>query len=120
VKTRIEKSSQKIRDLELGEITWVPETKTGLLVQVEIVHKFHVPGKYTDQINTYESDPDKIVWAKQDLGNGHFSWYALYADAEVSVAPDGIVPVDKFTSNNKFNLLKTPSDDTSEFIKRIY
>ena len=122
LETKREKSGAKLRDMELWDFVWVPEERSGLLVKVQIVHRFHVPGAYTEAVSKYESDPDKIVWAKHDIGNGHFSWFALYADSEAEIAPEGVTESDKFLANFKRRALYRPPDETTrdEFIPSVF
>lgn len=113
LQTQVESTKKQIKELALGDEVWVTEGKTGLLVKVVIVHEFHVPGLYVEQTKKYEKDSSKVVWAKQDLGGSRFRWFALYADAEIDNAPDGVLEKDKyFNFYHPQNLYKN-SDNTS-------
>lgn len=122
LETKREKSDKKLRDMKLGDMVWVPEQNTGLLVKVMIVHKFHVPGAYSKAVEKDEGNPDNIVWAKHELGNGHFRWFALYADSEAEIAEKGITDSDKFTTHHENSSLRTAPDETTQenFIKKLY
>mgnify|MGYP001592028973 CR=1 FL=1 len=96
LKTPREKTGKRIKDLNLGDPVWVIEEKTGLLVQAIIVHEVHVPGKYVEELEKYEKNSHNRIWAKQELGNARFRWFALYADGEVEEAPDGVIESDKY------------------------
>ena len=122
LETRREKTDKRLRDMQLGDTVWVPEQNIGLLVKVIIVHKFHVPGAYSRAVEKDESNPDNIVWAKHDLGNGHFRWFALYADSEAEIAEEGVTDSDKFISHHKNSSLYTAPDETTDdnFIKKLY
>ena len=120
--TKIEKTGVLLRDKNLWDTVWVPEQKTGLLVKVTIVHRFHVPGAYTQAVRQYESNPDSIVWARHELGNGHFSWFALYADSEAYEAPEGVTESDRFLTHYSNKILRRPQDETTNanFVKKTY
>ena len=117
--TKVEQTGRKIRDLALGDETWITEEKTGLLVKCVIVHEYHVPGTYTDQIKKQEKDSSKIVWAKQELGNARFRWFALYADAYVDEVLNDISSRDKyFNFYSPKTLYKNP-DFTSSLEPKV-
>lgn len=120
--TKREKTGTKLRDKQLWDTVWVTESKTGMLVKVIIVDKVHVPGTYTRAVEKDESNPDNIVWAKHDLGNGHFSWFALYADSEAEEAPEGITDADKFLTHYSNKMLRRPQDETTNanFVQKYY
>lgn len=117
LKTQVDKKAGgTLKDKNLGDEVWVPEEKTGLLVKVTIVHELHVPGKYSEGIKKYESKSDNIVWAKQDLGNAHFRWFALYADALVDEAIDKVVEEDKYFNHfDKRTLYKEQDETTRDY-----
>ena len=122
LETRQEKTGNKLKDKNLWDTVWVPEEKTGLLVKVTIVHKFHVPGAYTKAVEQHESNPDNIVWARHELGNGHFRWFALYADSEAYDAPEGVTDSDKFLTHYSNKRLRRPQDETTNanFVQKFY
>ena len=121
LKTKRERTGTTLRDMKLWDTVWVPEKKTGLLVKVQIVHKNHVPGAYQKAVSKFEGDEDAIVWAKHDIGNGHFSWFALYADSEAELAPEGVTDSDKYLEHfKKRDLYRAPDETTSEYERRLY
>ena len=113
LKTIKRKTGKCIKDLQLGDKVWVTEEKTGLLVRVTIVHKFHVPGTYSEKVKKYEKNEDNIVWAKQELGNARFMWYALYANAEIEESIDGVKEEDKYLNSYSVKNLYSDPDFTS-------
>lgn len=107
------RTGQKIRDKTIGDVVWITEDKTGLLVKSTIVHEFHVPGQYSEAVKKYEKNPNNIVWAKQELGGSRFRWVALYADAEVEEVVDNISGDDIYLNHYKVQTLYSEPDNTS-------
>lgn len=109
-----EKSDKHIKDLNLGDDVWITEGKTGLLVKAIIVHEVHVPGKYVEKLKKYEKSPNNRVWAKQELGNARFKWFALYADAKIEESTERIKEEDKYLNFYSVkNLYKDPDFTSS-------
>ena len=122
LETIVEQSDDSLRNKGVGDKIWLTEPSTGLLMKATIMHHYHVPSRYVEQLSTIEPDMDNIVWARVDLGNGHFTWHAIYADAPVYTAPVGVKDTDKFSSHHSFNRLKKEPDFHADgvFRKELY
>lgn len=94
-------------DLDIGEVIWLTDWKTGLLLEAYVVHVNHVPSKYVEQLSQIESNTDDIVWARVDLGGGHFQWHAVYSESPLLGAEEDIKEEDVFASHHSLNSLKT-------------
>ena len=60
------------------------------------------------------------MWVKQELGGARFKWFALYADAEIEEAPNGVSESDKYLNFHSVKTLyRNPDSTSSEEAKTV-